>query len=56
MTNVDRVAMKAWLEDTFGICLWPAQLQENEPKFREVYRLLVALVEDGQKESNEAHP
>jgi len=50
MTDADRAAMRVWLDDAFKICLWPAQLQEDEPKFRAVYRMLCELVESGQRE------
>lgn len=49
-TDADRTAMREWLEDAFRICLWPAQLQENEPKFRETYRMLCELVGDDREE------
>jgi len=46
MTDPDRAAMMAWLEDAFRVGIWPAQLMERERQFRETYRMLVALVEE----------
>jgi hypothetical protein len=53
MTDSDRLAMRAWLDQARKVGEWPASLDGDREKFVAVYEKLVALVEDGQEESHD---